>query len=165
MKTLRIGIATLPELKARTLATAAGTHRPGRADPKLWFSSLEGLAKVLSEPNRRLLQLVAEHRPDSLAELSDLSGRAVSNLSRTVATMERFGLLRTRKGKAGRMAIRVGFRSVAIAVPIVPLHAEIGSKLDARVRSRRAAAQRASGRPVAMARGRKKSSQQNNPRS
>lgn len=117
MKSLKIGIATVPQFKARTLAIAAGGHKPSRSEPKLWFTSLEGLAKVLSEPNRRLLNLIIERRPGSLAELSELSGRAVSNLSRTIATMENYGLVRTLRDGRGKLVIKVPYRSIAIEVP------------------------------------------------
>lgn len=44
-------------------------------------------AKVLSAGNRKLLQVIAEKAPDSLDELAQLTGRAKSNLSRTLKTM------------------------------------------------------------------------------
>ena len=119
MKTLKIGIVTLPELKARILAIASGAYKPGSADPKLWFTSLEGLAKILSEPNRRLLDVLIRKQPGSLAELAKLSGRAISNLSRTIATMERYGLVSTCKNKAGKIVIRVPYQSIMVDVPIV----------------------------------------------
>lgn len=118
MKALKIGIATQPELKARTLAIASGAYKPGGTDPKLWFTSLEGLAKVLSEPNRRLLDLIIRKEPRSMSELAELSGRAMSNLSRTIATMERYGLVHTHKDRTGKTVIRVPYQSIAVEVPI-----------------------------------------------
>ena len=118
MKTLKIGIASLREMKARTMAIASGAYRPSSADPKLWFTSLEGLAKVLSQPNRRLLDLIVRKEPSSMTELANLSGRAVSNLSRTIATMEHYGLVRTQKDKTGRTRIHVPYRSVAVWISI-----------------------------------------------
>jgi predicted transcriptional regulator len=47
-KYLKIGIATLQEYKARTIAIAKGEHKPAGDEPKLWFQSLDTLAKVLS---------------------------------------------------------------------------------------------------------------------
>ena len=49
MKTLRIGIAPYAEMKARTMAIARGELKPGRDDPKLWFTSIDSLARVLSD--------------------------------------------------------------------------------------------------------------------
>ena len=98
--TLRVGIASYEQMKARTLAVARG-KRARKDDPKIWFTSMESFAKVLSDRNRALLALIAETQPDSLAELSELSGRAKSNLSRTLKTMERYGLVQLQQG-AGR---------------------------------------------------------------
>jgi hypothetical protein len=44
MKTLRVGIATYEEMKAKTVAIARGLHRPAPDDPKVWFTSAEAFA-------------------------------------------------------------------------------------------------------------------------
>ena len=75
MSTLKIGIANYEDMKARTLAIARGTRKPKRCEPKIWFTSMESFAKVLSDRNRALLDLIAETQPDSLTELAALSGR------------------------------------------------------------------------------------------
>jgi hypothetical protein len=69
MRTLKIGIASYEQMKARTLETAQGRRRARRGDPTVWFTSVESFAKVLSERNRALLSLIAEAQPESLAEL------------------------------------------------------------------------------------------------
>ena len=50
----KVGIATHRELRERALQIARGKRRRRPSEPKIWFTSLESLAKVLSEPNRRL---------------------------------------------------------------------------------------------------------------
>lgn len=118
MTTLKVGIASYEQMKARTLAVAGGKQRARRDDPKVWFTSMESFAKVLSDRNRALLALIAETQPDSLAELSALSGRAKSNLSRTLKTMERYGLVQLRKGQGGTMVARVPYSGIALAVSL-----------------------------------------------
>lgn len=54
---------------------------------------MKSLSEVLSENNVRLLKIIAEKKPASLNELAQLSGRKVSNLSRTLKTMERYGIV------------------------------------------------------------------------
>lgn len=115
--TLRVGIASYEQMKARTLAVARG-KRAHKSEPKIWFTSMESFAKVLSDRNRALLALIAETQPDSLAELSELSGRAKSNLSRTLKTMERYGLVQLRKGYGGTIVPRVPYSDIALAVPL-----------------------------------------------
>jgi predicted transcriptional regulator len=106
MSTLYVGIATLEEYKARTLAIARGELKTGPKDPKIWFNSIESFAKVLSERNRELLGVIAETKPASLQELAERTGRAKSNLSRTLKTMERYGLVAFERGNGRNMAPR-----------------------------------------------------------
>lgn len=116
--TLRIGIASYEEMKARTLAIAHGRLKPGRQEPKVWFTSIESVAKVLSERNRALLDLIARRHPQSMTELAELSGRAVSNLSRTLKTMEGYGLVRMQKGEDGKVVPRVLYQDIVVDLPI-----------------------------------------------
>ena len=90
----KVGIATHYELRERALQIARGERRRRPSEPKIWFTSLESLAKVLSEPNRKLLKIIDERRPSSLAELEVLTGRKASNLSRTLKTMSQYGLVK-----------------------------------------------------------------------
>ncbi len=118
MKTLRIGIASAAEMRSRTLAVARGERKLGPDEPKLWFASIESLARVLSDRNRQLLDLIIEQQPNSLAELAALSGRAKSNLSRTLKSMERFGLVELLKGEGGTVKPRVAYEEIKLDLPI-----------------------------------------------
>jgi predicted transcriptional regulator len=118
LKTLKVGIASYEEMKARTLAIARGERRRRRGEPKIWFRSVESFAKVLSERNRALLALIAEEEPQSLAELAELSGRAKSNLSRTLRTLENYRLVSLKRGPKGRIAPRVAYSDIVLDVPI-----------------------------------------------
>ena len=103
MDTLRIGIATYEEMKARTIAIARGEYNAGPNEPKVWFPSIESVAKVLSAGNRELLDVIVSRRPHSLQELAEITGRKKSNLSRTLRTMERYGIVHLEKGENGRL--------------------------------------------------------------
>lgn len=59
----------------------------------VWFDSIKSIASILSEENQKLLKVIAEKKPETLTELSDLTGRAVSNLSRTIKTLESHGIV------------------------------------------------------------------------
>jgi predicted transcriptional regulator len=119
MKTLRIGIASYEDMKRRTIDIAAGRSKQRRDDPTVWFTSLESVAKVLSDRNKALLELIVQRRPASLAELEALSGRAKSNLSRTLRTLERYGLVTLDKRPDGRLVPSVPFDRVAFEVPLL----------------------------------------------
>lgn len=119
MTTLRVGIASYEEMKARTMAIAQGRRRVAPGEPKVWFASTESFAKVLSAGNRELLRIIAEKMPESLDELAQLTGRAKSNLSRTLKTMEGFGLVRLERGARGRIAPKVAHDRVELELPLV----------------------------------------------
>ena len=119
MKTLRVGIATYEEMKARSLAVARGKHKPGPHEPKVWFRSAESFAKVLSDRNRELLRIIAERGPESLAELAELTGRQKSNLSRTLKTMAGYGFVRLkRRGARGALIPRVRYQTISLVLPL-----------------------------------------------
>ncbi|MDP2329246.1 MAG: helix-turn-helix domain-containing protein [Reyranella sp.] len=118
MTTLRVGIASYEEMKARTLAVASGQRRIAAGEPKVWFTSTESFARVLSKGNRELLRIIAEEAPGSLDELARLSGRAKSNLSRTLKTMAGYGLIRLERGARGRLAARVVHDRVELDLPL-----------------------------------------------
>ena len=59
MKILKVGIASIEDMKKRTLAIARGRLKPPKGDPKVWFTSPESFAKVLSNKNRALLHMIA----------------------------------------------------------------------------------------------------------
>jgi predicted transcriptional regulator len=117
-KTLAVGIASAAEMKARTLAIARGKLKPSAGDPKVWFTSPESFAKVLSNKNRALLDLIAHTQPKSLQDLADSTGRATSNLSRTLRTMERYGFVRLHRGERGRIRPEVPYRRISLMLPL-----------------------------------------------
>ncbi|CAA7627431.1 transcriptional regulator [Magnetospirillum sp. SS-4] len=116
---IKVGIATHDELRDRALQIARGERRRQPDEPKVWFTSLESMAKVLSEPNRKLLRIIDEQQPASLAELEVMSGRKVSNLSRTLKTMSQYGLVKLVPGKRGSVAPEVLVRGVQMDLSIV----------------------------------------------
>lgn len=116
MKTLKIGIAGYDQMKARTMAIARGERKPAKGEPKVWFTSVESFAKVLSQRNRELLALIAQEKPDSLTELATLAGRNKSNLSRTLKTMSRYGLVELREGRRGTLIPRTRYDRVSLDV-------------------------------------------------
>ena len=118
MKVLRIGVAPYEHMKARTMAIARGELTPGPDEPKLWFASIESLARVLSDRNRALIDLIIETRPKSLAELEASSGRARSNLSRTLKSMARFGLIELVEGEGRTLQPRVPYDEIQLDLPV-----------------------------------------------
>lgn len=62
----------------------AGTHT---------FESVDALMRLLTPENRQLLALIRDRKPQSIAELAEISGRAAPNLTRTLAKLEAVGFV------------------------------------------------------------------------
>jgi len=92
-KTLRVGIISREQYKARTIAIARGQYKPKRGEPKIWFESLKSMAQVLSAENQGLLRIIIERKPENIHALEVATGRRSSNLSRTLKTLERYGIV------------------------------------------------------------------------
>jgi predicted transcriptional regulator len=114
MNSLKVGIASREEFKKRTMAIARGKYIPTKNEPKVWFESLGTLSQVLSDQNRDLLKIILLTNPHSLHELAERSGRATSNLSRTLKTMERYGLVHFEAGPNRQRAPRVNYSGVEL---------------------------------------------------
>jgi predicted transcriptional regulator len=118
MSTLRVGIATYEEMKAMTMAVARRRRRLTAADPKVWFLSTESFARVLTASNRELLRVIAEKAPGSLEEMAELTGRKKPNLSRTLKTMERYGLVRLERGERSRLIATTEYDRIELVLPL-----------------------------------------------
>ena len=90
---MKIGIISRENYKKRTTAIAKGEYKPKRDEPKVWFESVQSMAQVLSSENQELLRIIDEQKPKSLKELEAVTGRKRSNLSRTLKTMSRYGIV------------------------------------------------------------------------
>ena len=97
MKIIKIGIAPQAKIRARILAIAKGELKPKPSDPKIWFTSMRSLSEVLSDENRALLDVIRTAKPTSISALAGITGRKQGNLSRTLKTMSRYGLVKMEK--------------------------------------------------------------------
>jgi predicted transcriptional regulator len=97
MKIMNVGIMSRENYKNRTIAIAKGTYKPKKDEPKIWFESIKSLSQVLSNENQELLKIIIECKPKSLTELEKISDRKKSNLSRTLKTLENYGIVSLNK--------------------------------------------------------------------
>jgi len=119
METVQVGIMTKEEYKQRTIDIAKGLYVPQENEPKIWFESLKSMAQILSNENQALLKIILDNEPKSLKELEALTGRATSNLSRTLKTLERYGIVELHKSnnalivkvKATHFKVEFGFEA------------------------------------------------------
>ena len=87
-------IQSLRSLREQMKAVARG-ERTARADAAApSFNSVEALVRLLTPANRQLLALIRDRKPDSVAELVRMTGRAQPNLTRTLAKLEAAGFIK-----------------------------------------------------------------------
>lgn len=129
MTTLKVGIADYDEMKARTMRIARGEEKPAPGAPKVWFTSTESFAQILSSGNRELLRVIDEQSPGSLEELSRITGRSKPSLSRTLKTMANYGLVRMDPGVGQKVVPKVLHDRVALELPLIERRAAKGSAL------------------------------------
>ena len=112
-RTIRVGIMPLERVRDYTLAIAKGTYKRKPTEPRIWFTSIKSFAAVLSDENRELLRIIHDNKPESIADLEQMTERKASNLSRTLRTMANYGLVRLEGGSQGRG--RRAVKPVAVA--------------------------------------------------
>jgi predicted transcriptional regulator len=119
-------VQSLRSLREEMKAVGRG-EKPAPADAsKPSFNSVEAIVRLLTPDNRRLLALIRDRKPRSVAELVTMTGRAQPNLTRTLAKFEaRSVRWANRTGvcqAASRAAIRRGDRKAgAGAIDVVVL--------------------------------------------
>ena len=62
--------------------------------------------------------MIVEQAPGSLDELARITGKAKSNLSRTLRTMAGYGLVRLERGERGRITPKVTHDRVELDLPL-----------------------------------------------
>lgn len=109
-------IQNLRELRDEMKAVARG-QKPVPADAaRPSFNSVEALVRLLTPENRRLLSLIRDRKPESMAELKEWTGRAQPNLSRTLAKLEAAGLVTMKPGNGRRKIPQVRVRKITVEI-------------------------------------------------
>ena len=81
-------------LKEEMKAVARGERKAPADAAHPSFNSIEALTRLLTSENRRLLATIRDEKPESIAELAELTGRAPSNLTRKLTKLEAAGLVK-----------------------------------------------------------------------
>ena len=104
-----VKVQSLRSLRVQMKAIARG-ERPAPADAaRPSFNSVSALVRLLTPENRQLLALIRDRKPQSVAELVKITGRAQPNLTRTLAKLEAAGFITMRvigRRKAPSAAIK-----------------------------------------------------------
>ncbi|MBI4265727.1 MAG: MarR family transcriptional regulator [Acidobacteria bacterium] len=92
---------------------ANGSRRPDAGKPS--FNSVEAVVRLLTPDNRRLLALIRDRKPQSVAELVTMTGRAQPNLTRTLAKCEAAGFI-TMKTVGRRRTPSAAVRKIVVEI-------------------------------------------------
>jgi len=57
------------------------------------LDTVQALLRLLTPQNRKLLAVIRDKKPQSIAEISELTGRAQANLTRTLGKLEAVGFV------------------------------------------------------------------------
>jgi len=87
-------VQTLRSLREEMKAVARGERSAPSDASAPSFNSVEVIVRLLTPDNRRLLTVIRDRTPQSVAELVQMTGRAQPNLTRTLAKLEAAGFVR-----------------------------------------------------------------------
>ncbi len=108
-------VQNLRSLREEMKAVARG-ERPAPADAgKPSFNSVDALVRLLTPENRELLAIIRDRKPQSVAELVEMSGRAQPNLTRTLAKMASAGFI-TMKAVGRRKTPTVAVKKIVVEI-------------------------------------------------
>lgn len=98
------------------MKAVARRERPAPADAgKPSFNSVDAVVRLLTPENRQLLAIIRDRKPQSVAELVEMSGRAQPNLTRTLAKMASAGFI-TMKTIGRRKAPSVVVKKIVVEI-------------------------------------------------
>lgn len=108
-RVLHIGIAPREHIHRRMLDIASGFRKPRAGEPRVWFTSAEALARVLSKKNMVLIEAIRREKPASVTELAQCVGRKKTNVLRSLKALKAFEIVDFEDGEGGRKAPRVNY--------------------------------------------------------
>ena len=111
----RYRVQSLATLEREIRAVARG-DQPALADAaQPSFNSVEAVVRLLTPENRALLAIIRDKKPQSIAELVLMSGRAQPNLTRTPSKLEAAGFI-TMKSSGRRKAPSLAVRKIVVEI-------------------------------------------------
>jgi predicted transcriptional regulator len=108
-------VQSLQYLRDEMKAVARGERRAPADAAMPSFNSVDAVVRLLTPENRELLATIRDRKPQSVAELVHMSGRAQPNLTRTLAKMEAAGFIRM-KAVGRRKAPSVTIKKIVVEI-------------------------------------------------
>jgi predicted transcriptional regulator len=108
-------VQTLASLRTEMKSVARGERKAPKDAARMSFNSVGAMARLLTTDNRRLLAIIRDEKPASVAALAELSGRSQPNVTRTLNKFEAIGLVAMRT-VGRRKAPTAVIRSVTVEI-------------------------------------------------
>jgi predicted transcriptional regulator len=105
MPTLKVTVGDLDRLDQRTrrrIAAAQDGEDLDDVQPVLNFGSYAELSRLLSPTNLELLEVIAEHEPESIREAADLVDRDYKQVHQNLSELDDIGVIEFEGGGSGR---------------------------------------------------------------
>ena len=112
---IKYKVQNLRSLREEMKAVARGERAAPANAGKPSFNSVDAMVRLLTPENRQLLAIIRDRKPQSVAELVEMSGRAQPNLTRTLAKMESAGFI-TMKTVGRRKAPSVVVKKIVVEI-------------------------------------------------
>ena len=108
-------IQNLRSLRDEMKAVARGERSAPAHAAEPSFNSVDAVVRLLTPENRQLLAIIRDRKPQSVAELVEMSGRAQPNLMRTLAKMASAGFI-TMKAVGRHKAPSVAVKKIVVEI-------------------------------------------------
>jgi predicted transcriptional regulator len=109
-------VQNLRSLRDEMKAVARGERRALADAAKPSFNSVDAVVRLLTPENRELLAMIRDGKPQSVAELVQMSGRKQPNLTRTLAKMEAAGFVTMKAVGRRRKAPSVAVKRIVVEI-------------------------------------------------
>ena len=86
-------------LRKMMKAVASGKHSAPKDAAGVSSDSVDSLLRLLTPKNRELLAIIRDRKPQSIADLAEMTGRKSPNVTRTLGKLEAVGFVRMKTVK------------------------------------------------------------------
>jgi predicted transcriptional regulator len=109
-------VQSLRSLRDEMKAVARGDRQAPADAAKPSFNSVDAVVRLLTPENRALLAIIRDRKPQSIAALAQMSGRAQPNLTRTLAKMEAAGFVTMKAAGRRRKTPSVTVKRIVVEI-------------------------------------------------